>query len=49
MNNYERRLFDGKCPYTDEPCVNDIDCYECETNREEWHLFEDEQGEKNDA
>lgn len=45
MNSYDRQLFNGKCPYTDKPCSNDIDCSKCEVNEKELHLFEEEQGE----
>lgn len=49
MDNFTRQLFNGKCPYTDEPCKTTIDCLECEVNEEEQHLFEEEQGEQQDA
>lgn len=42
MNTYERHIFNGKCPFTDEPCDKDIDCTECEINQEEKTLFDDE-------
>ena len=45
MTDYERQLFNGKCPYNGEPCNKDIDCFKCEVEEEERHLYEDEQGE----
>ena len=35
MNDYERQLFNGKCPYTDEPCDRDIECHICEVEEAE--------------
>ena len=38
MNDYERKQFNSRCPYTDEPCDLDIDCVDCwvdEKEREE--------------
>ena len=38
MNSWERTFFGGKCPYTDKPCVTDIDCLACSVEAEvqEW-------------
>jgi len=41
MNDYERQLFNGRCPYTDKLCNTDIDCSMCEVNEEELHLEEE--------
>lgn len=35
MNDYERQLFNDKCPYTDEHCDRDIDCLKCEIEEAE--------------
>ena len=35
MNDYERQLFNGKCPYTDIPCDKDIECFKCSVEAEE--------------
>ncbi len=35
MNEYTRRLFGGKCPYTDIPCNNNDPCETCEVEEEE--------------
>ena len=35
MNKWDRDFFDGKCPYTDKPCDLDIDCLDCEVNKQE--------------
>ena len=35
MKEYERKLFGGKCPYTDQPCDNDDDCQDCEVEKQE--------------
>lgn len=35
MREYERNLFEGRCPYTDELCDDDIDCADCVVNQEE--------------
>ena len=45
MTDYERQLFNGRCPYTDKPCNINIDCSKCQVNEDESHMFEDEQGE----
>ena len=41
MTEYDRQLFDGRCPYTDKPCDNDIDCLECEVEKEERRFMEE--------
>ena len=33
MNKWDRVIFDGKCPYTSNPCDTDIDCTECNINK----------------
>lgn len=43
MNDYERKLFNGRCPYTDEICDRDIECFECEVEEEERHIYDDEE------
>lgn len=35
----DKELFNGKCPYTSEPC-EDWNCIECEVNREEQEWME---------
>ena len=35
MNDYERELFNGKCPYTDLICDKDIECVVCPVEEEE--------------
>ena len=35
MNDYEREIFYGRCPYTGKPCDKDIDCVKCEVDEEE--------------
>lgn len=42
MTEYERQLFNGKCPYTDEQCDRDIDCFKCEIEEAERHCMDDE-------
>lgn len=39
MNDYERQLFSGKCPYTDMECTTDKDCIDCEVEAEERNLY----------
>lgn len=34
-------LFDGKCPYTDEPCFCEEDCADCDVEAEERSLVND--------
>lgn len=41
MTEYERQLFKGKCPYTDEPCNKDIDCFYCKVEQEERSFMEE--------
>ena len=43
MNDYERRLFKGKCPYAGKKCITDKDCIDCEVEAQERILFKDEQ------
>lgn len=45
MTEYEHQLFKGKCPYTDEPCGENIDCRLCEVGQREIHYIggEDEE------
>lgn len=45
MNDYERQLFNGKCPYTDEECNKDIECLKCPVEEKERKLYEDEKEE----
>jgi hypothetical protein len=45
MTEYERQLFDGKCPYTDIKCDKDIDCFKCSVEIEE-RKYVDELNEK---
>lgn len=35
MTEYERQIFNGRCPYTDDVCNRDIDCFKCEVEEEE--------------
>lgn len=35
MNDYERELFNGKCPYTGLICDKDIECFVCPVEEEE--------------
>ena len=42
MNDYERQLFNGKCPYTTKPCDRDIDCVDCWVNEQERQALEQE-------
>ena len=44
MNDYERQLFNGKCPYTDLPCDKDIECFKCSVEEYERRLYEAENG-----
>jgi len=39
-DTYAEKLFDGRCPYTDEKCDN-WNCQECKVEEEERHLFDD--------
>lgn len=48
MNEYDRWLFDGRCPYTDNPCDSDMDCNKCEVNEEERRMFEEVENELSD-
>ena len=41
MTEYERQLFNGRCPYTDKVCDKDIDCFECEVEAEERRFLEE--------
>lgn len=41
MNDYERQLFNGKCPYTDIHCDKDIECLQCSVEAEERKLVEE--------
>lgn len=40
MTDYETDIFNGRCPYTDKPCVNKIPCNKCRMNEEEKRLME---------
>jgi len=31
----DNELFDGKCPYTDQPCFYEWDCANCDVETEE--------------
>lgn len=42
MNDYERQLFDSKCPYIDLPCDKDIECFKCAVEERERRLYEAE-------
>lgn len=33
MSEYERYIFNGKCPYTDRICDNDTECEDCEVEQ----------------
>lgn len=35
MNKWDRDFFNGKCPYTEDPCEKDIDCVDCKVNEME--------------
>ena len=41
MNDYERQLFNGKCPYTTKPCDLDIDCVDCWVDEQERQELEE--------
>lgn len=41
MNDYERHIFNGKCPYTTKPCDLDIDCVDCWVDEQERQEFEE--------
>ena len=41
MNKWDRDFFDGKCPYTSNPCDTDIDCTECNINKWEREKMEE--------
>ena len=45
MTDYERKFFNGRCPYTDKLCDTDLDCGKCEVNEEERHMFEEQKSE----
>jgi hypothetical protein len=40
MDDYASYIFNGKCPYTDEPCLEKISCIKCQTNEREKALME---------
>lgn len=40
MTDYESSIFNGRCPYTDEPCPEKISCVRCQTNDREKALVE---------
>ena len=46
MTDYERNIFEGKCPYTEKPCDFTIPCNKCAINEEERTLYDDEEGEQ---
>lgn len=35
MTQYERYIFNGRCPYTDIPCDKKCACVNCEVNTHE--------------
>jgi hypothetical protein len=35
MTPYERYIFDGRCPYSNEFCYKECDCENCEVNTHE--------------
>lgn len=35
MTPYERYIFDGKCPYTNESCYKECACVNCDVNTHE--------------
>ena len=41
MTPYERYIFGGKCPYTNEFCYKDIACVNCEVNTKEKEIEEE--------
>lgn len=47
MTEYERKLFNGRCPYDDVPCGIDISCNECEKEAEERRYMEEVANDKN--
>lgn len=49
MNDYERQLFNGKCPYTDLTCDKDIECFKCSVEEYERRLYEGESEEQTDG
>ena len=40
MKNYAKDIFNGRCPYTDEPCLEKISCIKCQLNEREKALME---------
>ena len=40
VNEYENKVFNGKCPYTDKPCTDKIPCNICQMNEEEKRLMD---------
>ena len=40
MTDYYVDIFNGRCPYTDEPCTVKISCIRCQTNEREKALME---------
>lgn len=49
MTDYERQLFNGKCPYTDLTCDKDIECFKCSVEEYERRLYEGESEEQTDG
>lgn len=41
MNEYETSIFNGRCPYTDKPCLDKIPCNRCRANEEEKQLVQE--------
>ena len=42
MNQWERVVFKGRCPYTDKTCKTEIDCSDCVVNQQEAEETDDE-------
>jgi len=40
MTDYGSYIFNGRCPYTDEPCPEKISCVRCLANDREKALME---------
>lgn len=41
MTNYERYIFDGKCPFTNEFCYKKCACVNCEVHTKEKKSLEE--------
>ena len=40
MTDYETHIFNGRCPYTDKPCLDKIPCIRCRMDKEEKELIQ---------